>query len=63
MSALTCDAASDTAGVRIASVTSRPSSSTRSPSSIVAASATAAGSPPFSVTSSATQRYIAPVSR
>ena len=63
MSALTCEAASEIAGVRIASVTSRPSSSTRSPSTIVAASASAAASPSRSDTSSATQRYIAPLSR
>ena len=63
MSALTCEEASEIAGVRIASVTSRPSSSTRSPSSIRAASATAAGSPPRSLSASATARYIAPVSR
>jgi hypothetical protein len=62
-SALTWEDASETAGVRIASVTSRPSSSTRSPSSIVAASAIAAGSPPSSATRSATHRYMAPVSR
>jgi hypothetical protein len=63
MSALTCEAASETARVRIASETSRPSSRTRSPSSIAIVSAIRAGSPPRSIRASATQRYIAPVSR
>src|SRR3954447_15329024 len=59
----TWDASPEISGVRIASVTSRPSSSTRSPTSIRERSATAAGSSPDSSVPSATQRYIAPVSR
>ena len=50
-------------GSRIAEVTSRPSSSTLSPTSMSIASATAAGSSPRSAVASATARYIAPVSR
>ena len=49
--------------MRIASVTSRPSTFTRSPTSIAIASATRAGSSPRSSAASATARYIAPVSR
>ena len=49
--------------MRISSVTSRPSSSTRSPTSIVTVSATCAGGVRLSGAASATARYIAPVSR
>ena len=59
----TCDAASEASAVRIASVTSRPSSRTRSPRSISIFSAVSPAGPPFSETASPTQRYIAPVSR
>ena len=44
--ATTRDASTETSGARIASVTSSPSSSTRSPSEIVRPAATAAASPP-----------------
>ena len=54
--------ASVTSGVRIASVTSRPSSRTRSPTSMSSRAATSAGGSPARA-ASATQRYIAPVSR
>ena len=54
-SVATFEAASDTSGVRIASVTSSPSRITRSPSRM----SISRGSPPRS----ATARYIAPESR
>src|SRR5437588_5078766 len=57
------DAASETSGDRIASVTSRPSSTTRSPRSIRADRACSSGDPPCSRTESATARYRAPESR
>ena len=59
----TREAASDTHGSRMRSVTSSPSSVTRSPSSSRAVRATAAASPPPSPVRNATARYIAPVSR
>ena len=62
-SAATRDAPADTSGVRIASVTSSPSSRTRSPTSIATAAATSPAGRPLRPAASATARYIAPVSR
>ncbi len=49
--------------MRISSVTSRPSSSVRSPGSILSDAAIEPAGTPRSVAASATARYIAPVSR
>ena len=62
-SAATREAPADASGVRISSVTSRPSSSTRSPTRMSARSAIAAASSSRPAAASATARYIAPVSR
>ena len=63
-SAATREAASEISGERISALTSRPSSRTLSPSSIRASSASRAGDAPGDASdSSATQRYIAPLSR
>src|SRR3954470_12961025 len=57
------EACSDTSRLRIASVTSRPSRSTRSPSSMVTSRARSGAAPSFSSSERATARYIAPESR
>ena len=57
------EAASETSGARIASVTSRPSASTRSPISISSSSARSDAAPPSSSSLSAAARYMAPESR
>src|SRR5215211_2446300 len=62
-SAATREAPAETSGVRIASVTSRPSSSTRSPTRMSARPAISAACSSRPAEASATARYIAPVSR
>ena len=63
-SAATSEACAETVGLRIACVTSRPASSTRSPSEISSPVACSAGlRAGSSRVASATQRYIAPLSR
>src|SRR3954452_15853055 len=57
------EAASETSGVRISSVTSRPSSFTRLPTSMSTSRARSPASPGLSTSDRATARYMAPESR